>query len=106
MRVVWTCLCLLALTLSVATAQQGIAITQKRRAFEPKEVTISAGEALIFVNDDGELLHHVYSRDPGFAFDLGEQPPGSRTPMRINTRGTFSVHCEIHPRMLLHVTVR
>ena len=89
-----------------ASAQQVVAVSQKKRAFEPREVEINLGDSLLFVNDDGELLHHVYSRDSAFSFDIGEQAAGTQVPVRFSRRGTFDVRCDIHPRMLLRVTVR
>lgn len=89
-----------------ASAQQVAAVSQKRRVFDPKAVEVGLGDAVLFVNDDGELLHHVYSKDPRFPFDIGEQPAGTGVPVRFTVRGTFQVRCEIHPRMLLEVRVR
>jgi plastocyanin len=90
-----------------ASAQQAmVAVSQKKRAFEPREVEINLGGTVLFVNDDGELLHHVHSKDARFPFDIGEQPAGTRVPVRFTARGTFEVRCEIHPRMLLRVTVQ
>ena len=87
-----------------ATAQQVATVSQKSRVFSPRAVTVAQGDTVVFVNDDGELLHHVYSRDAGF--DIGEQAAGTRVPVRFSRRGTFDVRCDIHPRMLLRVTVR
>ncbi|MBD0273734.1 MAG: hypothetical protein ICV73_17620 [Acetobacteraceae bacterium] len=90
-----------------ATAQQVAAtVSQKNRVFSPRAVTLDQGESLVFVNDDGELLHHVYSDDPRLAFDTGEQPAGVRSPVRFAARGVFEIRCRIHPRMLVQVTVR
>ena len=90
-----------------ASAQQAVvAVSQKNRVFHPREVEVALGEAVVFVNDDGELLHHVYSRASGFDFDIGERAAGTRVPVRFSKRGTFEVRCDIHPRMLLRVTVR
>ena len=69
-------------------------------------MTLDEGDALVCVNDDGELLHHVHSDDPHFAFDTGEQPAGVRSPVRFTARDVFNVRCGIHPRMLVEVTVR
>lgn len=99
-------LLLLAAAAGLASAQQVQEVFQKRRAFSVREATLQAGQSLVFVNDDGELLHHVYAQDPRFSFDSGEQPAGVRTPVRFPVRGVFEVRCEIHPRMLLTVTVR
>ena len=87
-----------------ASAQQVVTVSQKNRVFHPKEVEVTPGGSVVFVNDDGELLHHVYSRDAGF--DIGEQAAGTQVPVRFSKRGTFDVRCDIHPRMLLRVTVR
>lgn len=90
-----------------ASAQQAaVAVSQKKRAFEPGTVEVGLGDTVLFVNDDGELLHHVFTKDPRFSFDVGEQPAGTRIPVRFTARGTFQVRCEIHPRMLLEVRVR
>ena len=89
-----------------ASAQQVVTVSQKNRVFHPRQVEVELGGSVVFVNDDGELLHHVYSRDAGFAFDIGEQAAGTQVPVRLSRRGTFDVRCDIHPRMLLRVTVR
>ncbi|CAA9237682.1 MAG: Copper binding protein, plastocyanin/azurin family [uncultured Acetobacteraceae bacterium] len=89
-----------------STAQQVATVSQKSRVFAPRAVTVAQGDTVVFVNDDGELLHHVYSDDPRFAFDIGEQPAGVQRPVRFTTRGVFDVRCGIHPRMLVQVTVR
>ena len=90
-----------------ASAQQVAAtVSQKNRVFSPRAVALDQGEAVVFVNDDGELLHHVHSDDPRFPFDIGEQPAGVPKSVRFTARGVFEVRCGIHPRMLLQVTVR
>ncbi len=96
----------LAVALSGASAQQVLVVSQKNRAFAPRAVTIDRGDTVLFVNDDGELLHHVHSEDPRFVFDIGEQSAGTRHPVRFVASGSFEVRCGIHPRMLLRVTVR
>jgi plastocyanin len=90
-----------------ASAQQVVAtVSQKNRVFSPRAVTLGQGDALVFVSDDGELLHHVHSDDPRFAFDTGEQPAGARSAVRFTARGVFDIRCRTHPRMLVQVTVR
>lgn len=89
-----------------AVAQGVVSVSQKNRGFLPRDITLGRGDSVLFVNDDGELLHHVHSTDAGAAFDTGELAPGTRTPIRFTRSGTFAVRCLIHPRMLLTVTVR
>ena len=89
-----------------AWAADSVDITQKNRAFQPKEVEIRRGDALRFVNDDGYLLHHVYSKSDAFSFDTGEQQPGTVVNVSFPTPGSYTVLCGIHPRMRLTVSVR
>ena len=89
-----------------AWAAGSLDITQKNRAFQPKEVEIGRGDTLQFVNDDGYLLHHVYSKSDAFSFDTGEQQPGTAVSVRFPTPGSYTVLCGIHPRMRLAVNVR
>src|SRR5689334_15278754 len=80
-------------------------ISQKGRQFHPGEISIKRGETLQIVNDDGDLLHHAYIDSPKFAFDSGDQQPGSRTDITFPTPGDFEVLCAIHPKMRLVVHV-
>lgn len=81
-------------------------VTQANRRFQPQQVEVERGGAVRFVNDDGQLLHHLYSTSPAFSFDSGEQEPGRIVEERFPVAGTFIVLCGIHPKMRLVVTVR
>ena len=81
-------------------------VTQANRKFEPQQIEVARGGTIRFVNDDGQLLHHVYSTSPDFGFDSGEQEPGKAIEERFPVPGTFTVLCGIHPKMRLVVTVR
>lgn len=90
-----------------AASAAGVAtITQSHRTFQPQQIEVPRGGTIRFVNDDGELLHHVYSTSPSFNFDSGEQAPGQAIEERFNVAGSFVVLCGIHPKMRLAVTVR
>lgn len=80
-------------------------ISQKDREFRPREVAIKRGEALRFVNDDGELLHHAYLSSDTFNFDSGDQQPGSQFEVIFSVAGHYTVLCGIHPKMKLVVHV-
>jgi plastocyanin len=81
-------------------------ISQKDREFRPREISIKRGEALRFINDDGELLHHAYLSSDTFDFDTGDQQPGSKFDVAFPVAGDYTVLCGIHPKMKLvvHVT--
>jgi plastocyanin len=89
----------------VGLALPPYAISQKGRQFHPGEISIKRGETLQVINDDGDLLHHAYIDSPKFAFDSGDQQPGSRTDITFSTPGDFEVLCAIHPKMRLVVHV-
>jgi plastocyanin len=89
----------------VGLALPPYAISQKGRQFHPGEISIKRGETLQMVNDDGDLLHHAYIDSPKFAFDSGDQQPGSRTDITFPAPGDFEVLCAIHPKMRLVVHV-
>lgn len=80
-------------------------ISQKNREFQPGYIAINRGEALRFINDDGDLLHHAYLTSPTFSFDSNDQKPGSSFTVVFPVAGSFTVRCGIHPKMKLMVKV-
>lgn len=80
-------------------------ISQKGRAFQPSAVILQRGASVEIINDDGDLLHHVYVNAPDFNFDSGDLKPGTKTQVAFPVGGTFSVLCGIHPKMRLTVRV-
>ena len=93
------CACL---TLGAAPSPE---VTQRGRRFDPGTLALHRGDTVLFVNDDGPLLHHAFLIDDEFSFDIGEQQPGAHTPVRFTMAGRFMVLCGIHPKMKLTVTV-
>lgn len=81
-------------------------VSQAGREFKPHEVTINRGETVQVVNDDGDLLHHLYVDSDRLQFDSGDQKPGSRTNIEFGAAGTYMVLCAIHPKMKLLVRVQ
>ena len=89
-----------------AIAADITAVSQRNRAFQPREVEMATGSVIRFENDDGQLMHHVHMTDSKFSFDTGEQLPGHKANVRFPVAGQFTVLCGIHPKMRLAVTVR
>jgi plastocyanin len=81
-------------------------VFQAGRMFRPAELTVSRGEAIKILNDDGDLLHHVYVDSDLLNFDSGDQKPGSTTNIVFPLAGDFTVLCAIHPKMKLVVHVK
>jgi plastocyanin len=84
-----------------AAAQQ--TIVQSGREFHPAEITINAGDTLLFTNRD-EFIHQIYI--PAMNFDSDEKAPGETLTVPFPTAGTFEVRCHIHPKMRLVVHVK
>ena len=89
----------------VAIAAQSFRISQKGRAFNLKEITIAIGDTVLFGNDD-DFIHQIYVKSDNFNVDTAESYPGNSMPVVFTKRGTFEVHCHIHPKMGLVVTVK
>jgi plastocyanin len=79
-------------------------IREKGKLFSQSEITIKAGDTLMFENDDN-VAHNVMSTTPANTFNMGLLKPGSATPVTFNTPGDILVICAIHPSMKLHVKV-
>ena len=80
-------------------------IEQRNRAFDMSEVTIAAGDSVLFTNED-QFLHQIYVKSAAMNFESSEQPPGQTVEVRFPATGTFAVRCHIHPTMSLTVMVR
>jgi len=89
----------------VAIAAQNYRVSQKGRAFNLKEITIGLGDTVLFGNDD-DFIHQIYVKSDSFNIDTAESYPGNTLPVMFTKRGTFEVHCHIHPKMGLVVTVK
>ncbi|MGI4977292.1 MAG: cupredoxin domain-containing protein [Janthinobacterium lividum] len=88
----------------LARAGRTVEVTQEHRRFSVDTLTIGRGDVVRFVNAD-EFLHQIYVKALGFSTPSGEEP-GQQVDVAFPTSGTFEVRCEIHPRMLLTVTVQ
>jgi plastocyanin len=94
-----------ALGIAGALAAERYRVPQQGRQFRVAEITINKGDVIEFTNED-EFLHQIYVDSPEFKFDSDEQAPGKTISLVFPVRGTFEVHCHIHPKMLLRVTVK
>ena len=98
---------LIAVTLSlpaVAFAAAPVVVTQIKRTFSVRELHVQRGDVVRFSNAD-EFLHQIYIDSKNFKFSSKEQSPGETIDMTFPASGMLEVRCEIHPKMLLNVTV-
>jgi plastocyanin len=68
-------------------------------------ITIKAGDEVVFRNDD-RLVHNVYSRTPGFEFDLGSMRRGTSAKHTFGKAGDVEIECAIHPHMKMKIQIR
>lgn len=103
---VLACILSASLAWAVVAFAGGVAlVSQKGRTFTATDLRIARGDIVRFMNEDS-FLHQIYVHAPGLNFESDEQEPGASVDIRFPTSGSFEVRCEIHPKMLLNVTVR
>lgn len=79
-------------------------VSQKKRKYSPKDLTIKTGDTIKVVNDD-IFLHHAFVDSENFEFDSGSMEEGDETRITFTDAGEYQIKCAIHPRMNLNVTV-
>ena len=89
---------------SAGQGEAAVTVSQRGRAFDPEETTLTEGGTLTIINDD-QFLHHAFVESDSLSFDSGSQPIGSRTDIVFDQPGEYVVRCDIHPKMRLEVTV-
>lgn len=72
-------------------------------AFRPGELTVSAGDTVVWTN--GDALPHTTSADSG-AWSSPELGPGERFRFVATRAGRFPYHCSAHPVMRATLVVR
>lgn len=78
----------------VAEADASVAIANF--AFNPGTITVPAGTATVWGNQDGEA--HTSTSDAGL-WDSGVLEAGQSFSLTLTALGVFPYHCEIHPFM-------
>jgi len=91
-------------TSGVALAADPVRVTQQGKQFSEKNVNLSAGQEIIFVNND-TVAHNVYTIVQGKKRDLGLQKSGEEDSITFDAAGTYRVRCAIHPKMKMVVKV-
>jgi plastocyanin len=76
-------------------------------AFDQKNITISAGDSVTWINDDGATSNttHSVTTDPGSPLSIPEIVLDPNVPLLWSSRqtfptaGVFNYHCKFHPMM-------
>jgi plastocyanin len=95
-----------AATLAQSALADGHATTHtvsiKGFAFEPANLSINAGDTVVFVNEDN--APHTATADNS-SFDTGRLSRGASASLTFQNAGTFSYFCAVHPNMKGSITV-
>ena len=78
------------------------ASTQTTAAWSPNPVTITAGGAVQWLNND--TTTHMPAANDG-SWTAGNVAPGGTFNQAFPTAGTYGYHCAIHPNMVGTITV-
>jgi plastocyanin len=73
------------------------------RAYAPDDLTVASGTTVTWTNNDS--IAHTSTSD-GSGWNSGLVAPGGQFSLTLQTPGTFSYHCTIHPGMVGTVVVR
>jgi plastocyanin len=101
---------LLALLLSAPVADAAeLLVTQKSMQFQENgqkltSLSIKPGDTLVFRNDD-RSAHNVFSRTPGYEFNIGTMRTGGSGTRTFEKAGELDVECALHPQMKFRLTV-
>lgn len=79
-------------------------LTQVDQCFVPRVVSVAAGGAVDFPNQD-PIYHNVFSVSATRRFDLGKYPRGQSRSVTFPKAGIVSVYCDIHSDMAAFVLV-
>ena len=77
-------------------------VTIQNFAFEPADLTIAAGDTVVFTNADG--APHTATADNG-SFDTGRLSRNQSAELTFSAAGSFSYFCAFHPNMKGTITV-
>jgi plastocyanin len=80
-------------------------VKQKMRLFSPGALSVSAGDTVVFKNDD-TVTHHIYSATRGSEFELETTEPSEDVRHTFAKRGRVEIRCGLHPGMRMIVTVK
>ena len=74
-------------------------IVMKSISYDPKTMTIKAGESVQWINQS--MTEHSASADDGITFETGlVQPSKKSNAIEMTKPGTFSYHCSVHGKTM------
>ncbi|MGH2376426.1 MAG: plastocyanin/azurin family copper-binding protein [bacterium] len=103
--IVFLTLLILAVALAYVGAQQPpVTVDMREFAFEPRDVLVTPGTAVRWVNRD-DFPHSVVMEGGRPGSSRGTIPPGGEHTFVFRDPGRFVYRCSVHPTMLGEITV-
>lgn len=93
---------LLVVTFTAQAQAKTNTVSMKSMAFQPKELTISAGDTVTWVNND-PMLHDVDIDNLGKSPEMRKGETYSKT---FDKPGTYDYDCDLHPGMTGKIIVK
>ena len=92
------------------TRAEEFTVTQTNKTFmikgvKVKNMTIKAGDTIIFLNED-PWFHNIFSLSDTKSFYLGSYPQGQSKSATFEKPGHLDVECAIHAGMLIKLEVK
>lgn len=88
---------------ATTAAGNGAQVIMTNRAYDPKEITVKAGDTVTWVNQDAPK-HDVVADNGEFKSGLFDK--GQSFSFTFANAGTYPYHCSIHPGMTGTVIVQ
>lgn len=82
---------------SITSENGKVNVEIKGFAFNPSEITIKAGESIVWINQDG--VSHSVRGDSGNEINSPSLSKGESYEHQFNEAGTYDYHCEPHKYM-------
>jgi plastocyanin len=89
---------------AAASSGGGVAIKMQNIAFDPKAVTVKAGQKITWTNDD--TTDHNVTAESGADFKSDNFGKGGTFEFTPDKAGTIKYVCTIHPGMTATITVQ
>jgi plastocyanin len=93
--------------LSTVMADPPVTVNQAGLKFSVKDLEVSKGQTVVFLNDDNTSHNITITGDGnGVSVNGGLQAPGGKSEMPFAKPGTYAVTCGIHPKMKMTIVVK
>lgn len=86
----------------IAAAAGAVQVQMRNFAFDPPTITVTAGQTLVWMNDD--VVPHTSTANAK-AWDSGQVGPGHNYTVTLTKPGTYDYGCTIHTFMHAKVLV-